>query len=257
METIPTVLACDVGNTTIRLVGVRGEQVSPVRGVRTDELSSLADVLVELWAESPSPKKVAAASVNPAARQALEGAAARAIGQDVLLIGRDLSLPIETDLPQPERIGVDRLCCAGAAYDRLGAACVVADFGTAITIDCVNDDGVFLGGAILPGLAMGAEGLSAGTAQLPHVELRCPDWIFGKDTRQAIVGGLVHGARGALRELVEAYATELGRWPVVILTGGDAELVSARPSDSDLVQAVVPDLALRGVALAYYKSLVK
>ncbi len=111
---------------------------------------------------------------------------------------------------------------------------MVADFGTAITIDCVNDEGVFQGGAILPGLDMAAKSLQAGTAQLPLVELSNPDWVFGKDTRQAIVGGLVYGARGALRELVETYATELGHWPVVILTGGDAALVCGDVNDSRL-----------------------
>jgi len=152
---------------------------------------------------------------------------------------------------------VDRLCAAVAAFDRLGVPCVVADFGTAITIDCVNAEGVFLGGAILPGLGLSAESLSAGTAQLPRVKLSEPNWVYGKDTEQAIIGGVVYGARGALRGLVEAYATDLGRWPVVILTGGDARWVCQSPSQSDLVQAIVPDLVLRGVAIAYYKTLLK
>ncbi len=52
-------------------------------------------------------------------------------------------------------------------------------------------------------------------------------------------------ARGALRELIEAYATELGHWPPVILTGGDARLVGGDPNESGLVQAIVPDLVLR------------
>jgi len=133
------------------------------------------------------------------------------------------------------------------AHFRLETACVVADFGTAITIDCVNDEGVFLGGAILPGLSMGAAALAAGTERLPEVAPAAPDWVFGRDTREAIVGGLVYGARGALRELAEAYATALGRWPPVIATGGDAELVC---KGSEIVQAIVPDLCLMGVALA-------
>ena len=80
-------------------------------------------------------------------------------------------------------------------------------------------------------------------------------FVLGKQA--AIVGGLVRGARGALRELVEAYATELGHWPIVIATGGDAELVCGKASESELVQAVVPELSLRGVAMAYYRSLLK
>ena len=257
MENIPSVLACDVGNTTIRLASVQGETVSPVEVLRVGQLAALGEAIAELWDPLEPPKCLVAASVNPTALKALEAAAAEAVSQDVLVVGRDLPLPIDTDLTQPEMVGVDRLCCAAAAFDRLGMACVVADFGTAVTIDYVSDKGIFMGGAILPGLAMGAESLSNGAAQLPRVDLERPDWVFGKDTRQAIVGGLIHGAHGALRELVETYATAVGHWPIVIATGGDAELVCGRADESDLVQAKVPDLALRGIAMAYYRSLLK
>jgi len=172
-------------------------------------------------------------------------------------VGRDLPLPAATRLPEPRKIGVDRLCAAAAAFDRLGTACVVADFGTAITIDCVDDEGLFLGGAILPGLHMSAGALARDTAQLPVTEPVNPDWVFGRNTQEAIAGGLVFGARGALRELVESYATALGHWPLVIVTGGDAHLICPDPNASELVQAIVPDLVLRGAAIAYYRTLLK
>ena len=256
-KAIPHVLACDVGNSAIHFVHVHGDEVGEVRVLRHGDLGSLPQALVELWDQIPKPKKLVAASVNPTGLKALEAAAGEAIRQPVLVVGRDLPLPIDTDLPSPQTVGVDRLCAAAAAFDRLGVACVVVDLGTAITIDCVNEQGVFLGGAILAGVAMQANALHTGTAQLPLVEPTKPDWVFGKDTRQAIVGGLVFGIRGALREFVEAYATELGHWPLVILTGGDAELIGGEPSESELVQAIVPDLTLRGVSMAYYRSLLK
>jgi len=256
MEGIPHILACDVGNTAIHFAHVHGEDVTPQQRLRTSELAGLGEAIAAMWRDMPEPRKIIAASVNASGLKALE-AAGEALDQDVLVIGRDLPLPIDTDLAHPESVGVDRLCCAAAAYDRLGAACVVADFGTAVTIDCVSNEGVFLGGAILPGLSMSAEGLHHGTAQLPRVQPRHVDWVFGKDTEQAIAGGLVRGAQGALRELVETYATALGRWPIVILTGGDAHFICRRPGSEGLVQAIVEDLALRGVAAAYYRTLLK
>ena len=175
----------------------------------------------------------------------------------MLVVGRDLPLPMPTELATPQSVGADRLCAAVAAYDRLGTACVVADFGTAITIDCVSDEGVFLGGAILPGLGMAAAALHERTAGLPQVDVGPADWVFGRDTAQAIVGGILASASGALRELVEAYATELGRWPTVIGTGGDAELIRSRSGEGEIIQAVVADLTLRGAAQAYYNSLLE
>jgi type III pantothenate kinase len=256
IDIIPGVLACDVGNQAIHLACVKGDEVTPVRSVHVGELSGLGPILAALWRDIPAPRKLVACSVNPAALKALE-AAAQALDEPVLVVGRDLPPPIDANLPDPTATGTDRLCAAAAAFDRLGVACVVADFGTAITIDYVSDEGVFQGGAILPGLGMSAQGLKAGTAQLPLVAPAQPAAACGKDTRAAILSGVVFGARGALRELVEAYATELGHWPVVILTGSDAALVAGNVNSSELVQAIVPDLVLRGVAAAYYRTLLK
>lgn len=255
MEDIPHVLACDIGNTAIHFAHVQGETVEEVRTFRLGDTGGLGEALAALWREMPEPRCVAAASVTPAGLKALEAAVAESIDEPVLCVGRELPRPIDTDLKDPEKVGVDRLCAAAAAFDHLGVACIVADFGTAITIDCVNDAGVFLGGAIMPGLGMSARSLHAGTAQLPQVKIEEPDWVFGKNTNQAIVGGLVFGARGALRELVERYATELGHWPAVIVTGGDAQLVCGDINENELVQARVDDLVIRGVAISYYRSL--
>jgi len=257
MDHIPSVLACDVGNTTIRFAHVQSDTIQTVATIRVGELSGLGEQIAVAWQNIPEPRKIVACSVNPTALKALEAVVDAALHEPVLVVGRDLPLPIEADLPDAQSVGTDRLCAAVAAFDRLGTACVVADVGTAITIDCVNDQGVFLGGAILPGLRISAKALHQETAQLPQVEPVEPDWVFGKDTRQAIIGGLVRGARGALREFIEAYATDMGHWPLVILTGGDAELICPDPSASGLVQAIVSDLTLRGAAMAYYRTLLK
>lgn len=262
-EQVPSVLACDVGNTAIRIAHVKGNTVAGMKRFRVGELGELGVALADLWDSMPLPKHMVACSVNPSALKALEAAAGENIhaadgrGEPVLVIGRDLPLPMDVQVTSPSAVGVDRVCAATAAFDRLGVACVVADFGTAVTVDVVNPEGEFMGGAIMPGLGLSAAALHDRTAQLPLVELVEPHWTIGRDTKQAIVGGLVFGARGALRELVERYATELGHWPVVIATGSDAELVVGNVSENELVQAIVPDLVLRGIAAAYYRSLVE
>jgi type III pantothenate kinase len=246
---IPPILACDIGNSRVALAVVQGDDVKELRRLGKAELSGLGEAMKHLW-ENGRCQHIVASSVNPTHLAAVEAAAA-AMGERVLLVGRDIPLPIETDLGQPARIGADRLCCAAMAFQRLGRSCVVASFGTAITIDAVGEDGRFLGGSILPGLRTQVESLAEHTALLPRVELTNPDWVFGGDTAQAIVGGVVFGARGAMREITERYATELGHWPLVIITGGDAELVTA---GYEFAQAIVPELCLLGVALAFYIS---
>ncbi len=241
-----TILTCDVGNSRIALAAMVGEKPLETRRLSTQEFHLLPEMLRQLWSEHAC-EAVAASSVSPRNLALLDEAAGH-LGQKVMLVGRELPLPIDSDLPDLARVGTDRLCSAAMAYFSFEKACAVASFGTAITIDCVGDDGAFLGGAILPGLKMSAQALHEGTAALPKVELHRPDWVFGRNTIDAIIGGIVYGARGALRELTEAYATKLGQWPPLLVTGGDAELVC---KDYDIVHAIVPDLCLMGVGLAY------
>ncbi len=255
LNNIPNVLACDIGNSAIKFAAVCGESVEDIHIAQIGELAELGAQLQAVWDDMPAPKFLVAASVNPAGTKALEAAASEILDVDVILVGRDVDLPMETDVEQPESIGVDRICAAVAAYNQLGQACMVADFGTAITFDCVSEEGVFLGGAILPGLAMSADSLHEKTAQLPRVDLAEPPAGPGKDTTSAIQAGLLAAARGAMRHCVETFAETLGHWPLVICTGGDAALVVGDLQDSELVQALVPDLLLRGVAMTYYRTL--
>ncbi|MEW6250539.1 MAG: type III pantothenate kinase, partial [Planctomycetota bacterium] len=172
-------------------------------------------------------------------------------GLSPVRIRDDVPLPMTLDIDNADEIGVDRVCSAAAAYERTRGACAVASFGTAITVDCVSEDGRFLGGAILPGLDMSFAALHAGAAQLPRVSPGKPAAVFGRNTHDAIVNGVVYGALGALREIVERYATALGEWPRLVITGGNAPLVAEL---ADYVDAIVPDLCLMGVALAYRRA---
>src|SRR5262249_41731505 len=190
--------------------------------------------------------------VFPDATQRVESLARADLHIEPLVVGRDVQLPLSLALTDPKTVGVDRVCAAAAAYDRFGRACAVASFGTATTIDCVNDEGIFLGGAILPGLSIQARALHEGTAQLPLVSrhARAPADTFGGTTQQAINNGIVFGAIGALREIVERYATELKRWPKLVVTGGHASLIA---DTCDFVDAVEPNLCIRGIAVAYWR----
>jgi type III pantothenate kinase len=135
-----------------------------------------------------------------------------------------------------------------AAYEQMGKACSVVDAGTAITVDCCDDTGNFIGGAIAPGARMQVQALHEHTAKLPQVSFEAPSEVFGKSTEQAIRNGVYHGIRGMVKELIENYATELGNWPDLIATGGDAQKLF---EDWELIHAISPDLTLYGIALVY------
>ncbi len=209
------------------------------------ELIETAQVWGEMAAGGNNPAVLA--SVNPPVYRLLQEVLAQDVGMKVLTVGQEVPLPMKVDLPAPEKVGVDRILNAAAAYERIADAVAVVDAGTAITVDCVSPEGVFLGGAILPGLALSARILHEQTTLLPEVKIDRPDWVYGKDTSQAILAGIYYGAVGAIRELVERYATELRAWPTTIVTGGDGELICA---ECGFIQAYVPDLTLMGIELS-------
>jgi type III pantothenate kinase len=155
-------------------------------------------------------------------------------------------------IKEPGKVGADRVVAAAAAYAVVEDAVVVADLGTAITIDLVNDKGKFLGGAILPGFEISAQALKLNTAQLPEVKMKRPKQPFGKTTSEAIQCGLYYSAIGALEEIVRRYAEKTGKWPQIILTGGAAELIR---DDCPFVDDFVPNLVVKGIVLAYAKYL--
>jgi type III pantothenate kinase len=150
---------------------------------------------------------------------------------------------------------MDRLMGAVAA-DRLrtaGRAAIIADLGTAIKVHVVSDAGAFMGGAILPGLAMSARALDEQTDALPRVNVEQwekPPVSLGKATVPAIESGLFWGAVGAIRELVGRLSQDLPPHPELFVTGGGSKLVAEVLSqDEGLIVRHVPHLVLSGIAL--------
>lgn len=246
------ILVFDLGNTRLGMGlhdddGLRFVQ----RAARVDE-HAWRSSLEKLLEHTPgNPHAAVIASVAPRNTPQLADLIREQCDLDPLVVGRDLPLPIPVDVELPDQLGVDRACAAAAAYERLGHACAVASFGTAITIDCVSDDGRFMGGAILPGLQMSCTALHENTAQLPLLEIRGSIEPLGRNTLAAIHCGVLYGAVGAMREIVERYAAILGTWPHLVLTGGDAPLIAPL---ADFADAVAPDLCLLGAALAYRRA---
>ena len=164
-------------------------------------------------------------------------------------------LPISAAVEFPGRVGIDRLAGAAAA-NRLRTAtrpAIVIGVGTAITVDLVSADGVFCGGAILPGIGVSARALNEFTDLLPRSpmhELTGPPPALGKSTLEAIHSGLYWGAVGSMRELTARLSETLGpnsAAPEIFLTGGAAASVA---EVLDPAAHYVEHLVLSGIAPA-------
>ncbi len=202
-------LAVDIGNTRIGMAVWDEDGLHPARRVLSDQPDSWRSALESTWDETrgAAGRAVVVASVRADTTRRFLDLAAEVCDADPFVLRDDLPLPMPLDIDNEQEVGVDRVCSAAAAFERIQAACAVASFGTALTIDCVSQDGRFLGGAILPGLSMAYDALHARTAALPRVAGGVPRGPFGRNTDEAITNGVVYGAAGALREIVERFAS--------------------------------------------------
>ena len=249
----PGVVVIDIGNTSIAVGAWDDGQVSQVSRTPTWDGRAFAAAFDCICGSlhQGRPTAIVVGSVVPAALDRVVACVKETAGLDARIVGADVALPIDVDLQSPETVGVDRVCCAAAAFDRVRQACIVVDFGSAVTVDVVGDDGRFLGGAILPGARMQARALSEFAAKLPRAEVRFPSGPIGRDTISAIQSGICHGIVGAVRGIVEAVATDVGKWPQVVGTGGDLAMFTPH---CDFLDSAVPDLCLMGIGLAWIRQ---
>lgn len=245
-----SLLIFEIGNSHVTVAASSKGDIRAQQRFARDRIDEVIAYAEKAWAALPEDliRAVVAGSVVPDVLDDIQRRVAARLDTSVLVVGQDLRLPIQMAVEAPERVGVDRVCCAAAAFDKVRVACVAASFGTAVTVDCVNGEGVFMGGAILPGLELQARVLHEGTAVLPRATIQPTGAVYGGSTEQAICNGIIYGATGGLREITERYATELKVWPQLVITGGNAELIRQH---CNFIDSVVPDLCVRGIALAY------
>jgi len=245
--------AIAVGNSRVR-AGRFASGSLVASGVAADDTDeALRDLLAEHLTDDA--RVIAISTVAPARARRVERLAADIVPDArIVRAGRDMPIPIQRALDDDSTVGNDRLLAALGAFRTAEQACVVVDAGTAVTIDFVDGQGTFQGGAIAPGPAMMLEALHDRAEQLPRVEFAPPEpdrGVFGKDTPHAMLLGVTAALRGLFRERLDTYAEAYGAYPQVVATGGNAALLET----TGLVDHFVPDLELMGIFAAFESAL--
>lgn len=248
-------LIVDAGNTRVRVAGWCGGDQDPRQrpdvnaGVALaplvdlgalptptrDTEQSFATGMAEICAKSPDLPLVLA-SVVPLVVEILQKQRLQ-----MTVISADRPLPFRLDLPNPETIGVDRLCNVAAAAAMGWSDALVIDAGTATTFDLLLD-GEFIGGLIAPGMAFAADCLGRSAARLKQVAFAPCPLAPGRDTASAMQAGAFHVGVGGVEAVLSGLRQQYGPLPTV-LTGGLGHLLDQPERLYD------PDWTLRGAAL--------
>lgn len=223
----------DIGNTHTRVADWHDGKFGEVVVVDTAELAAKGCGFLK--------HPAAAACVCPEVRKLFENCGINFISA--------LNQQSQVDFSSVDcsTLGADRVANAAALAEFYELPGAVIDCGTAITLELVDENKRFSGGAIAPGRALMRDALALGTSQLPKSGLleTVPEQP-GCNTIDAIGFGVAHGVVGVVRELAEAAKAHF-QLKTLILTGGDAEFFRRH-----LPEAIVPgmEFTLHGVRLA-------
>lgn len=244
-------LLVDVGNTTINLGLAQGKEIVDTWRLHTNP----AMTAVELWHQWTSLTdnrltenvQMIVASVVPELTGVIEEMARDRLRESPYFLSAPwdpVTIGINTE--HPDEVGADRVAGAVAMAREYGEG-IVVDFGTATTVDYIDDGPAYRGGVIFPGLQAASRGLSVETALLPSMSLRDPVEFQFQNTQQALESGLLYGTAGSVTRIINEFrARGLPDEAPVVATGGSAEIFL------DVCEEITdyePNLVLRGLLM--------
>ena len=159
---------------------------------------------------------------------------------------------IKLDVDSPSEVGADRICNTAAAIELTGCPAIVGDIGSATNYDVINEKGVFIGGAIAPGIEVAARNLFEKAALLKDIVLTVPKLAIGRDTASNLQSGIMLGAIDVIDGMFNRIQSETG-WDKInnIITGGFGQLISSYLKTE---HTLIPTLTLDGIRIIYDKQ---
>lgn len=177
------------------------------------------------------------------------------IGLDPYLISGKSYKKLEVSTTKPNEIGSDLMANAVAAYHKFRCACIIVDFGTALTFTVIDSKGKMMGVNIVPGIKTAIKSLNTNTSKLPEVSLDWPDSAIGKNTVHSIQAGILYGYSGLVKGMIESIKEEIPKETFkIVATGGLSSILVNLKERFDVLDR---DLTLEGIRLITEHNLQK
>lgn len=250
------ILLMDVGNTNIK-IGLSNEKKHVFTWRVATDTSRTADefgmVLFDLLSQAGFTfndiEGIILSSVAPSINYTLEHMCTFYMHKKPIMVSPKLNLGrISLDYTAHE-LGSDRIINAVAAYELYSGPVIIVDFGSCTTFGVVDENGVFRGGMIAPGIKSSAESLVNTAAKLPRIELVKPSAVIGKNTVENMQAGVIYGFTGLVEYIVNKIKSESPfRNAKVVATGGMSQLVT---QNSNVIDIVDRALSLKGLKILY------
>jgi type III pantothenate kinase len=251
-------LAIDVGTTNVALGLYLGEELLRTWRIATDRdgtADDLGAIVSSLFMHAElslgSVQAAAVSNVVPGLGPTLRRFCESYLGCPGDFVGDTLQPAMPVRYDPPSAVGSDRLVDAVAAFRRYGGPVVVMDFGTATTVDAVSREGVFLGGAIAPGIEPSMEGLLQAARHLPRVPVARPRRLIGGSTVESLQSGVYYGFLCQAEGLARRFRRALGPGTRVVATGGLAPVIAAASRQVDHLE---PNLTLEGLRILWVEQ---
>ncbi|MBE7637588.1 type III pantothenate kinase [Sneathiella sp. P13V-1] len=252
-------LAIDVGNTNMTFAAFSGRSLVKEWRIATSNSRTAEEYGV--WLSQAMAldglklydiKDVIIGTVVPGALFNLKGLCKRYFRCTPLVIGEDnVEIGMVPQIDNPKEAGADRLVDAVAAHSKYGGPTIVIDFGTATTLDVVDEDGNYAGGIIAPGVNLSLDALHSAAAKLPRIAVERPSKVIGKNTLECMQSGIYWGYISMVEGLVARMQEEYGTKLTTVATGGLAPLLAR---GTDIIDHIDRDLTLTGLVEIYHKN---
>lgn len=252
------ILAADIGNTNITLGIFENDSPICISRLATQRHRTAEQYAIELGAIFQLEKignnfeGAIISSVVPELTRVLRDAIKKATSCNALVVAAGIKTGLRIATDNPKEVGADLVAGAVGALIQYELPCIVMDLGTATKLLLIDENGVFSGCTIAPGIGISLDALALRTSQLPTIELTAPDCVIGTNTIDCIRSGTVFGNAAMLDGMAERIERELGK-PIktLVATGGLAKDIVSCCEKNIIFNK---DLVLQGLLAIYKKN---